>query len=341
MSGHEVALEPDPGPGSGGLLGKLMAAVRPEFRQEVLVFDPRDPVFGSDACGVAGCDRPERARGLCFGHHQRWIDAGRPDRDGFAAAAGPAWKGHGPVASCRVPGCRYHPRRFGLCHHHRRAWDKAGQPELAGWLQTAPVLGPPRPAAATCRIEFCQLWAQANSPLCPAHHRAWKRHGCPDVDEFARAREEGPARVGEHVDLAPLPGRLRLEIQYALQCRSDDGAVKTRPATVRRLVAILADAGVASLQDLPEEACRRLVGRSGAPDQQLSPLLVYLSRRVEERAHGRGWEIEYPHDVWRLAQLGIHARVARLRFDRIPQPWLKELAKRWVRWRLAAGLGAG
>ena len=29
-----------------GLLEKLMAAVRPEFRADDLVFDPRDPVFG-------------------------------------------------------------------------------------------------------------------------------------------------------------------------------------------------------------------------------------------------------------------------------------------------------
>ena len=31
---------------------------------------------------------------------------------------------------------------------------------------------------------------------------------------------------------------------------------------------------------------------------------------------------------------------ARLRFDRIPQPWLRELAKRWVRWRLSTGIAA-
>ena len=28
-----------------------------------------------------------------------------------------------------------------------------------------------------------------------------------------------------------------------------------------------------------------------------------------------------------------------LRFDVISQPWLRELAKRWTRWRLASGLG--
>ena len=30
-----------------------------------------------------------------------------------------------------------------------------------------------------------------------------------------------------------------------------------------------------------------------------------------------------------------------MRFGGIPQPWLKDLAKRWCRWRLATGLSAG
>jgi hypothetical protein len=33
-----------------GLLEKLLAVIRPEFRLEVLVFDPRDPVFGGPPC---------------------------------------------------------------------------------------------------------------------------------------------------------------------------------------------------------------------------------------------------------------------------------------------------
>ena len=36
-----------------GLLEKLMAAVRPEFRAGVLTFDPRDPVFGQIPTAVA------------------------------------------------------------------------------------------------------------------------------------------------------------------------------------------------------------------------------------------------------------------------------------------------
>ncbi|MFI8829212.1 tyrosine-type recombinase/integrase [Streptomyces sp. NPDC053431] len=69
--------------------------------------------------------------------------------------------------------------------------------------------------------------------------------------------------------------------------------------------------------------------------------MIYARRQVEELQQGRGWEVEYPRDVWRLRQLGIASPHAHLRFDRIPQPWLTDLAKRWVRWRLSTGLGAG
>lgn len=69
----------DPSRGRGGVLEKLMTAVRPEFRRDDLVFDPRDPVLGGPACMASGCLRPARALGLCWGHHQRWVSAGKPD----------------------------------------------------------------------------------------------------------------------------------------------------------------------------------------------------------------------------------------------------------------------
>jgi hypothetical protein len=69
---------------------------------------------------------------------------------------------------------------------------------------------------------------------------------------------------------------------------------------------------------------------------------------LESLRDGSGWEIEYPRDVWRLHKLpgitvpaGRPCPRARLRFDRITQPWLRELAKRWTRLRLACGLSIG
>lgn len=56
MSGHDEAIDPMPdGASRPGLLRKLMAAIRPEFRAELLVFAAEDPVFGGGACRVEGC----------------------------------------------------------------------------------------------------------------------------------------------------------------------------------------------------------------------------------------------------------------------------------------------
>lgn len=88
-----------------GLLAKLMAVVRPEFRSDVLVFDPRDPVFGGPACAVPGCVRAARGQGLCPGHHQQWWRReSRPDLARFIAATDPQVAGRfGKSAASVVP----------------------------------------------------------------------------------------------------------------------------------------------------------------------------------------------------------------------------------------------
>jgi integrase len=64
-------------------------------------------------------------------------------------------------------------------------------------------------------------------------------------------------------------------------------------------------------------------------------------RQGQARCPDNPWEQEYGQDVWRLGKLGIDdCRPAHISFENIPQPWLKDLAKRWARWRLTTGLGA-
>ena len=77
-----TAPEPAPAPASApGLLGKLMAAVRPEFRADIFVPERGALVFGAAPCRVPGCVRQPRTRGFCKGHYYRWKDAGRPGID--------------------------------------------------------------------------------------------------------------------------------------------------------------------------------------------------------------------------------------------------------------------
>ena len=98
------------------------------------------------------------------------------------------------------------------------------------------------------------MWAQGNAPLCASHARRWSGLGKPDLDEYARSYHD-VIPDHERLDLRGLPG-LKLEMQYAMQCRDDDAKIKTPPSRVRHVVCFVARSGVRSLLDWPEEAWR-------------------------------------------------------------------------------------
>ena len=161
--------------------------------------------------------------------------------------------------------------------------------------------------------------------------------GRPDADEFAASRENpGPGQ--EHIDLRRLPPGLRLEIQYVLQCRGDEQDTRPPPEVVRPFAAVLAAAGASSLLDQPEEWWDRpsFEGKRA----RLARVRPRRAAPVEALASGAGWETEYPRDTWRLRVLGTARGDAAIRFTGIPQPWLKDLAKRYARWQLSTGLTA-
>jgi hypothetical protein len=71
----------------------------------------------------------------------------------------------------------------------------------------------------------------------------------------------------------------------------------------------------------------------------------YIERRflldaigyLRDLAEGTGWDAEFPRDVWLLRRLGFGDRDTQLTFTGIAAVWLRELAKRWARWRLSTG----
>lgn len=89
-----------------------------------------------------------------------------------------------------------------------------------------------------------------------------------------------------------------------------------------------------------EERLATTVGTSWARSESLG-FIRYACDRLEDLAVGGGWDTEFGRDVWMLRRLGLAERNTRLRFDRIPQTWLKDLAKRYARWRLSTGTGVG
>jgi integrase len=237
-------------PASAGLLEKLLATIRPEFRRDVLVFAADDPVFGGTACRVGMCGRVSfSSTGLCNAHYQRWSKQGRPDLEDFSAAAS-------PLTGARLRG-------------HDDA-PGSGQPDGAS-----------------------------------------------------------------SVDLRDLPRQLQLEMQYALQCRRDEMAGKARPRTAQKVVRFLARSRARSLLDKPVQEWHR--NSPARPRSSERGLLSYVHRAVEDLAGGHGWDAEYPRDTWRLRSLGFSGPYAHLRFGRIPQQWLKNMAKQWTRNRLVTG----
>jgi len=335
--------------GHPGLLAALAAAVRPQFRADVIDVDPVEPVFGGAACRVPGCERVARGNGMCAGHNGRWRSQGKPDLERFVTSTAPQRWGHAPLRACRAAGCRYGQRRAGLCLRHSWLWDRAGRPELDGWLAEQPA-SVPVPTPPTCRISYCDLWTRSRGPthgaLCENHGRNWVECGKPDLDAYVAGYDEQVPRLDRLV-LNGLTGPLKLEVQYALQCRHDDATVATPPSRVRNVALILTRSEVGSLLDWSEQTWAERFPGLGARHASSRALIIYARRRIEELGHrgdhrgDRGWQQEYPREVWRLRMLGIHERgVARLRFDRIGQPWLRELAKRWARWRLSTGVSA-
>jgi hypothetical protein len=326
-----------------GLSARLLAAVRPEFRVEVLIPAPGDLILGTPPCRVGGCPHRQRTSGLCHAHRQRWKRQGRPDLDRFVATADPTVVGRRSATPCLVAWCRFGAARRGLCIRHHERWERAGRPDPASWAGSAPEplgWGRDRPA---CRLPFCTLWAHGRQPFCVAHISRWHRAGRPQVEEFiGSCATHGEARYD--LRLLPSPG-LRLELQFALQCRHDDRRATLTPQIVAPLLRRIAASGVASLLDWPIERWELALPPVNRSDvyRQLG-FLRYARTRLEELHRGSGWEAEFPLDIWDLRRLGLRPPsttegTARLRFDRIPQPWLRQLAKRWMRSRLGSGIG--
>ncbi|MER7673152.1 site-specific integrase [Kitasatospora sp. NPDC096128] len=319
-----------------GLREKLLAATRLEFRGDEIVFDVQDPVFGAPPCKVTGCPRGAHSRGLCNGHHARWAYAGRPDLEHFAATAPPV--GHRePVPACQAADCNFATYMRGLCRSHHHAWKRLGVPALpAGIALLTPVAT--RTAPVDCAVHDCERWAQSSGPWCRRHAHQWRQHGCPPIGDFAQqAHSEEQLPPCERIILADLPPQLRREMQYALQCRRDEAAGKATPTTVSAAIRLLQASGATSTLDLPEERWREFAQAESAMATKAVRLVLYARGRLEDLLTGTGWQVEYPRDVWRLRSLGLSATNATLRFDRMPQPWLRDLAKRWTRWRLSTG----
>ncbi len=155
--------------GVSGFAQRLAAAVRPEFRVEVLVPAVGDPILGTPACIVAGCVRSSYYDRVCQAHRHRWKKDGRPELTQWAATADPHVTGHRPLHACEVAGCRFGQHRYRLCYGHSRQWDAGGRPDRT--QRSPPVVT----TAAVCGVTGCRLWTELDAGWCRGHHTRWRR----------------------------------------------------------------------------------------------------------------------------------------------------------------------
>ena len=84
----------------------------------------------------------------------------------------------------------------------------------------------------------------------------------------------------------------------------------------------------------------RTAGRGGG--QHAAAFLGYAIECLLDLRDGTGWDSEYERDVWLLRRLGVAGHDgARLDFTELQPRWLRELVKRWCRWRMSCGVGLG
>ncbi|MFD8532266.1 tyrosine-type recombinase/integrase [Streptosporangium canum] len=327
------------------LLEHLMAVVRPEFRAEVF-HPPKDsPVFFHGVCRVPSCPTSISftTKELCQGHYQRWKKAGRPDLEAFSAEEAAAMLTRMMIRSCAIRGCRRVRKAKGLCNRHLYRWRSSGEPDLDIWAEQT-LYAPPRPPGGderTCEVPGCEWWTDGPATaLCQSHYERWRGRGRLPLEDFLAELVHGS---DPRVKLHDLPRQVRLELQFGLQCRHDEGNKRTPIRSVVTAVGWMRRMGVSSLLDHTEAEWReRLSGHRNEHDVISRVFLLDTRFRLEALLIGDDpWTDQYPRDTWDLRHLGHgNNEVRYMRFGLIPQPWLRELAKRWCRLRLSKGLAS-
>ena len=316
---------------------QLLGSLRPEFLAPVIVPAVGAPIVGNPRCQVAGCLMPGASIRMCDGHRARWARAGRPEVQAWLETASHRMKGHGLLRACAVDNCRRGLAGNSLCSRHLRRWKASGSPDLDPWVAAEVVVPDGRPA---CRVPGCDLLAESpKHGLCRSHDNRRRQRGFPAMDVFLT---DCLTWGWPKFDLGQLPEPMRWEIAYGLQCRVDENRVQTQAKPLSPLLRSLAESGWPSLLERSETEWRSWLPDAFGQNNAAESFLHFTFECLDDFRHGAGWETEYPKDVWLLRRLGYpHARTTTLRFDRISQPWLRLLAKRWTRWRMSTGLSRG
>ena len=312
-----------------------------------------DRVLFGAVCAVSGCPargahRVKRDHVLCRAHTKQWRTDGQPDVERWVRTGARPLKTLKLAARCAARGCPRSIFQHGFCYPHHGRWQRAGRPDRTAWAAGA------APVAVSdghrCRLPGCRFPAMGNHNLCDTHNlhfahlRALEPHATP-LDLLARAAHVRLSSAPRY-DLRDLPELVRLELAFALQCRSDARRARLEPIAFRRATGWIAELGVGSLLERSgrffEHAARERF--PGAARHRGCPELGwvrYVRARLQDlRDEHSGLEV-WECDTWTVDRLGVDARYAhqpqrRIYFTDVEPPWLRALAKRWARWRITS-----
>src|SRR5665647_2153390 len=175
------------------------------------------------------------------------------------------------------------------------------RPSTTWWAgcARAPVSSSARTCSGTPTRRGCCArapgWRASRS--CSAHTTRWVNLGRSDSAEYvAHWLRRGRACI----DFRGLSAQLKLEMQYAVQCRRDQATTTAPPPIVAWTIHLAMGAGVTSLLDRSPEQWRVLAAGKQAMHQRF---LSDARDAVETLHGGASWEVEYPRDIWRLHRL--------------------------------------
>jgi site-specific recombinase XerD len=326
-----------------GWMDWLRARLDPGWRAGE--WDERLDLFTGDLCSdqtAAWACRTPGCAGVTRYHHRRCNNCRRArsgldvDWDAFDAAPPRHRIRPDDRGACAVPGCQGERHCAGLCFRHERSWRKNPAEPVASFATRA------RPLArgADCRVAGCGRETISRRGLCRFHdHRLHRRHDVASLgaDQLtAWIAAEHPLLKTHQFSLAALPGPLRVEMRYALQCR-DACPPPLDPGAVRILVRRLSGTGKTSLLDADAVEVCECGGRQY--DGMIRGLFRDLRRHLQKAQAIYEGVDPFAGDIWQVALLDLQTNASRrwpavrgvIDLRVVELAWLREIVKDWAK----------
>jgi hypothetical protein len=323
-----------------------------------------DPALYGPTCAVSGCPGrgvnrslglkakgKNRSTGahhggyLCLAHVQMWRSDGEPEINWWVRHCARALRAQSIRDQCKVDGCPRSVLTQDLCGAHRHQWQRAGQPPLDAFQQIA---RPTKTVARRCIVPGCAFPRVARAGFCDGHAGAYRnvRYSHPGMapEDYLEHLRRARAITAPRYDMRDLPRVVALEMALALQCRHDARRTQMQPLTFGQVARWAREEGVGSMLDRGEthwlaRAQERFPNaKHRAPTRSRCCATSGNARRsCASRAPARSWGSGTPgRPTASMSSRWARQRQRRIYFSEIDPLWLRDLAKRWARWRLTA-----